>query len=304
MLKKHSYRDLPVRYAENSTLFRNEASGEMHGLIRVRQFTLADGHIICTPAQVAEEFQGCLELVEYYLKALELDNYSFRLSLWDPNDPEKYINNPEAWEKTQDEMRSILKELQVDYYEAEGEAAFYGPKLDIQMKNVYGKEDTIMTVQIDFALPERFKMSYTNSKDEEERPVVIHRGSLGCFERTIAMLIEKHKGRLPFWLAPDQVEILTISDEVHDYAKKINAQLLEKKIRVKLNLRNESLGKKIKESQKMKVPVAITLGKKEKENGLLSIRTLNGEVKNDLTWEEFARLVEQANNDKSKTLAI
>ncbi len=302
--QKRSYRELPVRYAENSTLFRNEASGEMHGLIRVRQFTLADGHIMCTPEQVAKEFKGCLELIEYYLKTLELDNYYFRLSKWDPNDPEKYINNPTNWEKTEKQMKEILDNLSLSYVEAVGEAAFYGPKLDIQMKNVHGKEDTIMTVQIDFALPERFNMRYTDMNDQEKRPIVIHRGSLGCYERTIAMLIENYKGKLPFWLAPEQIEILSISDQVHAYAEEIYYQLLEKKLRVKLNLKNDSLGKKIKESQKQKIPCVLTIGKQEQEKNTISLRTLTGEVKNDLKLTDLITIFQNANSKKLKHLPL
>ncbi len=302
--KKRSYRELPIRYAENSVLFRNESSGEMHGLIRVRQFTLADGHIICEPSQVAEEFKGCLELVNYYLETLGLDDYYFRLSKWDAENPDKYVNDPVAWDKTEKQMEDILADLSLKYVEAVGEAAFYGPKLDVQMKNVHGKEDTIMTVQIDFALPKKFAMKYSDRDDQDKQPVVIHRGSLGCYERTIALLLEKYSGKLPFWLAPQQIEILSISDQVHEYALEVLEKCRQHKIRAKANLKNESLGKKIREGQKQKIPCLLILGREEKEREVVSLRLLNGtEVKN-LPLEKVISFFKKVEAEKSKELVL
>ena len=241
--EQHSYRDLPIRYAETSTLFRKEASGEMHGLIRVRQFTLADGHIVCTPEQLEEEFKGVVSLIDYIMNTLGIaGDISYRFSKWDPNNTEKYINNPEAWESTQDIMRNILNHLNINYVEADDEAAFYGPKLDIQFKNVHGKEDTIITVQIDFALAERFNMTYVDKDGEKKRPYIIHRSSIGCYERTLAMLIEKYAGALPTWLCPVQAKILPISDKYNDYADKVANELRNRGLKVETDYRAEQTG--------------------------------------------------------------
>ena len=215
-----SYRDLPIRYGETSTLFRNESSGEMHGLIRVRQFTISEGHLIVRPDQLADEFRGVVDLAHFMMRSVGLqDDLVYRFSKWDPNNKEKYIDNPAAWEESQARMKEILDSIGIDYYEADGEAAFYGPKLDIQMKNVYGKEDTLITVQIDFVQPDRFDMSYVDSDGTKKRPYVIHRTSVGCYERTLAILIEKYAGALPAWLAPVQVKVLSISDGQSGYAE-------------------------------------------------------------------------------------
>ncbi|MCI6190320.1 MAG: threonine--tRNA ligase, partial [Clostridium sp.] len=220
--EQHSYKELPIRYAETSTLFRNENSGEMHGLIRVRQFTLSDGHLIVTPEQLEDEFRGVVSLIDYIMTTLGIENdITYRFSKWDPNNKEKYIDEPEAWERTQDIMRNILNHLGINYTEADDEAAFYGPKLDIQFKNVHGKEDTIITVQIDFALAERFNMTYIDKNGEKKHPYIIHRSSIGCYERTIAMLIEKYAGAFPTWMSPVQVKILPISDKYNEYADKV-----------------------------------------------------------------------------------
>lgn len=233
--EQHSYRDLPIRYSETSTLCRNESSGEMHGLIRVRQFTLADGHIVCRPDQVKEEFKATVDLIKYIMTTLGIqDSVTYRFSKWDPNNTEKYIDNKEAWEKTQDEMREILNELELKYKEADGEAAFYGPKLDIQFKNVHGKEDTIITVQLDFALADRFDMSYVDADGSKKRPFIIHRSSIGCYERTLAMLIEKYAGAFPVWLCPTQAKVLPISDKYHDYAENVVKELKRSGIRVEV----------------------------------------------------------------------
>ena len=277
--EQHSYRDLPIRYAETSTLFRKEASGEMHGLIRVRQFTLADGHIVCTPEQLEEEFKGVVSLIDYIMNTLGIaGDISYRFSKWDPNNTEKYINNPEAWESTQDIMRNILNHLNINYVEADDEAAFYGPKLDIQFKNVHGKEDTIITVQIDFALAERFNMTYVDKDGEKKRPYIIHRSSIGCYERTLAMLIDKYAGALPTWLCPVQAKILPISDKYNDYADKVANELRNRGLKVETDYRAEKIGYKIREARLERTPYILVVGEKEAENNEVSVRSRkNGE---------------------------
>lgn len=276
---QHSYRDLPIRYGETSTLFRKEASGEMHGLIRVRQFTLAEGHIICTPEQLEEEFKGAIDLINYVMSTLGIENdISYRFSKWDPNNTEKYINNPEAWEATQNQMRTILDHLGIDYVEADGEAAFYGPKLDIQFKNVHGKEDTIITVQIDFALGERLGMSYIDKNGDKKVPFVIHRSSIGCYERTIAMLIEKYAGAFPTWLSPLQVKVLPISDKYNDYADKVVKTLRNRGVRVEADYRAEKIGYKIREARLERSPYILIVGEKEAQDNTVAVRSRkNGE---------------------------
>lgn len=277
--EQHSYRELPIRYSETSTLFRNEASGEMHGLIRVRQFTLADGHIVCRPDQVEEEFKGSLELIKHIMSILGIDgDISYRFSKWDPNNTEKYINNPEAWEETQVLMKGILDHLEIDYVEAEGEAAFYGPKLDIQFKNVHGKEDTIITIQIDFALAERFDMTYIDKDGNKKRPYIIHRSSIGCYERTLAMLIEKYAGAFPTWLSPTQAIVLPISDKYNDYAESIVKDFKNAGIRVNGDYRAEKIGYKIREARLERIPYILVVGEKEAANNEVSVRSRkNGE---------------------------
>ncbi|NLN64530.1 MAG: threonine--tRNA ligase [Clostridiaceae bacterium] len=272
--KLHSYRDLPVRMAETSTLFRNESSGEMHGLIRVRQFTISEGHLIVTPDQLEEEFKGVLDLIDYVMDVLGIkEDISYRFSKWDPSDKEKYIDNPEAWEDTQRKMKNILDRLGLDYKEVEGEAAFYGPKLDIQFRNVHGKEDTMITVQIDFSLPERFDMTFVDKDNEKKRPYVIHRTSIGCYERTLAMLIEKYAGAFPTWMAPVQVKVLPIIDKQQEYADNIAAQLRKFGVRVEVDNRNEKIGYKIREAQLEKVPYMLVIGDRERENNLVAVRS-------------------------------
>ncbi len=271
--KSRSYRDLPMRYNETSTLFRNESSGEMHGLIRLRQFTISEGHLACRPDQVEDEFKGCLDLATFMLKTLGLDeDVTYRFSKWDENDREKYIGSKESWEATQNMMRSILKDLNVDFEEADGEAAFYGPKLDIQIKNVHGKEDTLITIQIDFQLAERFGMTYVDSDGTKKYPYVIHRTSIGCYERTLALLIEKYAGAFPVWLAPVQVKVLAMTDRTHDAALKISGDLERLGIRSECDLRNEKIGFKIREAQMQKVPYMLIIGDKEVENGVVAVR--------------------------------
>lgn len=272
--KLHSYRELPIRYGETSTLFRNEASGEMHGLIRVRQFTISEGHLVCTPEQLEAEFKGVLDLIHYMLRTLGLEeDVWYRFSKWDPRNKEKYIDNPAAWEDTQAKMKTILDHLGIQYREAEGEAAFYGPKLDIQFRNVYGKEDTIITVQIDFALPERFDMTYIDKDGAKKRPYIIHRTSIGCYERTLAMLIEKYGGAFPTWLAPVQVAILPIMESHHAYAEEVRSRLMQAGIRSEIDYRNEKIGYKIREAQTEKVPYMFVIGGKELENGTVAVRS-------------------------------
>ncbi|MFW6257024.1 MAG: threonine--tRNA ligase, partial [Bacillota bacterium] len=269
----HSYRDLPVRFSETSTLFRNEASGEMHGLIRVRQFTLSEGHIICTPDQLEKEFNDVLKLIYYIMDTLDIrDDIWFRFSKWDPDNKGKYVDNPEAWKESQAKMKNILDKLDLDYKEVEGEAAFYGPKLDIQFENVHGKEDTIITVQIDFALPERFDMTYVDEDDQEKRPYIIHRSSIGCYERTLAMLIEKYAGAFPTWLAPVQARVLPVSDDQLAYAKKIKGILQKEKVRVEIDASNEKLGYKIRQAQMEQIPYMLIVGSNEVQANTVSVR--------------------------------
>ena len=271
--RARSYRDLPLRYGETSTLFRNEESGEMHGLIRVRQFTISEGHLICTPEQLEDEFKGSLELAIYMLKTLGLyEDVSYRFSQWDPDDREKYIGTEEQWNEAQDMMGKILDHLEIPYKVGVGEAAFYGPKLDIQIKNVYGKEDTLITIQIDQMLAEKFGMEYVDRDGVKKNPYIIHRTSIGCYERTLALLIEKYAGAFPMWLAPTQVKILPIADRHLDYAYDIKKQLEAKGMRVELDDRNEKIGYKIREARLQKVPYMLIIGDSEVENGEVSVR--------------------------------
>ncbi|GAA0860015.1 MULTISPECIES: threonine--tRNA ligase [Clostridium] len=298
--EQHSYRDLPVRYAETSTLFRNESSGEMHGLIRVRQFTLADGHIVCTPEQLEEEFKGAVDLIKHVMATLGIDgDISYRFSKWDPNNTKKYINDPEAWERTQDIMKKILDHLEIDYVEADDEAAFYGPKLDIQFKNVHGKEDTIITVQIDFALAERFNMTYIDKDGEKKRPYIIHRSSIGCYERTLAMLIEKYAGAFPTWLAPVQAKVLPLSDKYNDYAEKIVKDLRNNGVRVEGDYRAEKLGYKIREARLERTPYILVVGEKEMANNEVSVRSRKNDDEGSMNYEAFKSrlLLEILNKD-------
>lgn len=284
-----SYRDLPMRLNETSTLFRNEASGEMHGLIRVRQFTISEGHLMCTPDQLEGEFRGCLDLTNYLLKTLGLlEDVTYRFSQWDPDDREKYIGTPEQWDEAQGVMKKILDHLEIPYTIGVGEAAFYGPKLDIQIKNVYGKEDTLVTIQIDQMLAEKFGMEYTDKDGTKKNPYIIHRTSLGCYERTLALLIEKYAGAFPAWLAPVQVKILPIADRHHEYAQKIKEQLADAGIiRVEVDDRAEKIGYKIREAQLEKVPYMLVVGDKDIENGAVSVRSRKDGDIGSKTIEEF-----------------
>ena len=272
--RARSYRDLPMRLDETSTLFRNEDSGEMHGLIRVRQFTISEGHLMCTPEQLEGEFKSCLELANYMLGVLGLaEDVSYRFSQWDPNDKDKYIGTDEQWEEAQGVMKRILDDIGIEYKIGVGEAAFYGPKLDIQIKNVHGKEDTLITLQIDQMLAEKFGMEYVDKDGTKKNPYIIHRTSIGCYERTLALLIEKYAGAFPTWLAPVQVKLLPISDNQHEYAKSVFRKLTEAGLRCELDDRNEKIGYKIREAQLEKVPYMLVIGEKEAESGAVSVRS-------------------------------
>ena len=286
--KPRSYRDLPLRYNETSTLFRNEASGEMHGLIRVRQFTISEGHLMCTPSQLEQEFKSCLELAIYMLKTLGLyEDVSYRFSMWDPNDREKYIGTQEQWDEAQGVMRKILDHLEIPYVDGVGEAAFYGPKLDIQIKNVFGKEDTLITLQVDQMLAEKFGMEYVDADGKKKNPYIIHRTSIGCYERTLALLIEKYAGALPMWLMPTQIKVLPISERHHEYATKVTEQLASAGLRVENDTRNEKIGYKIREAQMQKIPYMLIVGDKEVEEGTVSVRSRKEGDAGALPVEEF-----------------
>lgn len=272
--KQHSYRDLPYRMGETSTLFRNEDSGEMHGLTRVRQFTISEGHLICTPEQIADEFKNCVKLAKYCLTTLGLqDEVTYRMSKWDPNDPGKYMGTAADWDVVQNKMREILNDIGLDYTEADGEAAFYGPKLDIQAKNVYGKEDTMITIQLDMFLAERYDMYYIDENGDKKRPYIIHRTSMGCYERTLAWLIEHYAGKFPTWMCAEQVRVLPISDKFESYAEKVRAELNAAGIDVTVDNRSEKIGYKIREARMDKLPYMLIVGEQEEAAGLVSVRS-------------------------------
>ena len=269
-----SYRDLPCRYGETSTLFRNEDSGEMHGLTRVRQFTISEGHLIVRPDQMVKEFKDCIALAQYCLQTLGVEeDVTYHLSKWDPDNREKYIGEPEVWEKTEGDIRNILLELEIPFTEDVGEAAFYGPKVDINARNVYGKEDTMITIQWDALLAEQFDMYYIDENGNKVRPYIIHRTSMGCYERTLAWLIEKYAGAFPTWLAPEQVRVLPISEKYLDYARKVEEELKSNGIRVETDRRSEKIGYKIREARLKKVPYMVVVGQKEEEEGVISVRS-------------------------------
>ena len=291
-----SYRDLPMRLNETSTLFRNEASGEMHGLIRVRQFTISEGHLMCTPEQLENEFKSCLELAIYMLKTLGLyEDVSYRFSQWDPDDREKYIGTEEQWNEAQDMMAKILDHLEIPYKVGIGEAAFYGPKLDIQIKNVFGKEDTLITIQIDQLLAKQFDMEYVDKDGTKKNPYIIHRTSIGCYERTLALLIEKYAGAFPVWLAPVQVKLLPIADRHLDYIYEVKRKLEESGImRIEIDDRSEKIGYKIREAQLEKVPYMLLVGDKDIENNTVSIRDRRDGDIGSMSIEEFiAKITEE-----------
>ena len=290
--RARSYRDLPMRLSETSTLFRNEDSGEMHGLIRVRQFTISEGHLMCTPEQLEDEFKRCLELTIFMLKTLGLyEDVSYRFSQWDPADRDKYIGTEEQWNEAQGIMKNILDDIGINYKIGIGEAAFYGPKLDIQIKNVYGKEDTLITIQIDQMLAEKFGMEYTDRDGTKKNPYIIHRTSIGCYERTLALLIEKYAGAFPTWLAPIQVKILPISERQHEYAQGVYKKLKSMGIRCELDGRSEKIGYKIREAQLEKVPYMLVIGDKEAEAGTVAVRSRKEGDCGAVPLDEFASRV-------------
>ncbi len=300
--RARSYRDLPMRLGETSTLFRNEDSGEMHGLIRVRQFTISEGHLILRPEQLEEEFKGCLDLAKYCLTTLGLeDKCSYRFSQWDPANPgNKYEGTAEQWDEAQSVMKTILDDLNVDYKIGIDEAAFYGPKLDIQYKNVFGKEDTLITIQIDMLLAEKFGMEYVDADGQKKRPYIIHRTSMGCYERTLAYLLEEYAGALPTWMAPEQVRILTITSRVDDYAYDLKKKLSAMGFRAEVDDRNEKIGKKIREGQLEKVPYMLVIGDKEAEAGQVAVRHRADGDLGVMSAEEFTAVLKEIVDSKAK----
>lgn len=299
--RQRSYRDLPMRLGETSTLFRNEDSGEMHGLIRVRQFTISEGHLIIRPDQLAEEFRGCFELANYCLETLGLkEDCSFRFSQWDPNNTDKYEGTPEQWEHAQGVMKEILDDLGIDYKVGVDEAAFYGPKLDIQIKNVFGKEDTIVTIQIDMLLAEKFGMYYIDENNDKVLPYIIHRTSMGCYERTLALLIEKYAGALPTWMAPEQVRFLPVTERAVDYCKALANNLEMEGYRVTVDARNEKIGKKIREGQMEKIPYMLVVGDRDMENGTVSPRHRAEGDLGAMDFADFAKILKEVVDSKAK----
>ena len=300
--RQRSYRDLPMRLGETSTLFRNEDSGEMHGLIRVRQFTISEGHLVLRPDQLEEEFKGCLDLAKYCLGTVGLlDKCTFRFSQWDPANPNnKYEGTAEQWEHAQSVMERILKDLDVNYTVGIDEAAFYGPKLDIQYKNVYGKEDTLVTIQIDMLLAERFGMYYIDENGEKKLPYIIHRTSLGCYERTLAYLIEEYAGALPTWMAPEQVRFLPVTDRAADYCAEQARTLENAGFRVEVDYRNEKIGRKIRDAQMEKVPYMVVVGDRDMENGTVSPRHRADGDLGAMSMDEFSALLKQVVDNKEK----
>ena len=296
-----SYRDLPMRLGETSTLFRNEDSGEMHGLIRVRQFTISEGHLILRPEQLEEEFRGCFELANYCLETLGLkEDCSFRFSQWDPNNTDKYEGTPEQWAHAQEVMGKILDDLGVNYTVGIDEAAFYGPKLDIQCKNVFGKEDTLITIQIDMLLAQKFGMEYVDVDGQKATPYIIHRTSMGCYERTLALLIEKYAGALPCWMAPEQVRFLPVTDRASDYCADLAKQLTAQGYRVEVDYRNEKIGKKIREAQLDKVPYMVVVGDRDMENGTVSPRHRSAGDLGAMAFADFEALLKKVVDEKLK----
>ncbi|MBE6712845.1 MAG: threonine--tRNA ligase [Ruminococcaceae bacterium] len=296
-----SYRDLPMRLGETSTLFRNEESGEMHGLIRVRQFTISEGHLVLRPDQLEEEFSECLSLCKYFLGTVGmLEDCTFRFSQWDPQNTKKYEGTPEQWKIAQDTMAKILKDLDVEYEIGIDEAAFYGPKLDVQYKNVFGKEDTIVTIQIDMLLAEKFGMYYTDSDGQKKLPYIIHRTSLGCYERTLAYLLEKYAGALPTWMAPEQVRVLPITDRAFEYAQEVKNSLAKAGYRVTVDESQNTLRYKIRNAQMEKIPYMVILGDKDMENGTVSVRHRSGEDLGAITLDEFKAVIGKVVSEKMK----
>lgn len=291
--KPRSYKELPLKYAEISTLFRNEQSGELRGLTRLRQFTLSDAHIICTPNQVEEEFAKVLDLINYAMDKLGVNDTWYRFSKWDPKDKKKYVDDPKAWEETQKIMKKILDKLKIKYIEAEGEAAFYGPKLDVQYKDVYGKEDTLFTVQIDFLLPEKFDINYKDENNNEKRAMIIHRSSIGATERAIAHVLELTQGNLKLWMSPIQVKVLSMTNKNLNSAHKIKEDLFNQGIRVELDERDIPISKKVRDAQMQKINYMITMGDKEEKSKTLAVRNRKGKVNFNVKLEDFIKEIKQ-----------
>ena len=286
-----SYRDLPYRIAETSTLFRNEHSGEMHGMQRVRQFTLSDSHIIVRPDQVDMMIDECLDLTKFFMNALGVTGRAtYRLSKWDPKSPKSYFGTAKDWDKAQEQLRTALVRAGVDFVEADGEAAFYGPKIDLQLRNVHGKEDTAFTTQLDFCLAEKYDLTYIDDKGERARPVIIHRSALGCYERTLAFLLEHYAGALPLWLSPVQIAVMGITNKQDDYVEQIARELGNAGLRVERDIRAEKVGYKIREHSKKKIPYLLVVGEKEREENLVSVRTREGEDRGTMKLSEFINL--------------
>ncbi|MEG1743958.1 MAG: threonine--tRNA ligase [Ruthenibacterium sp.] len=299
--RKRSYRDLPMRLGETSTLFRNEDSGEMHGLIRVRQFTISEGHLILRPDQLEEEFRGCLDLAKFMLETLGLaEDASFRFSQWDPKRNDKYEGTPAQWDEAQSTMQKILDHIGIDYTIGIDEAAFYGPKLDIQMKNVYGKEDTLITIQIDMLLAQKFGMTYTDSDGQEKTPYIIHRTSLGCYERTLALLLEKYAGALPVWLSPEQVRIIPISEQHHDYAQSVCKALEAAGVRAGADYRSEKMGYKIREAQLEKTPYMLVVGAQEMADNTVAVRARKEDNGGTMALSDFIAQIQKEIETKAR----
>ena len=299
--RMRSYRDLPMRLGETSTLFRNEDSGEMHGLIRVRQFTISEGHLILRPEQLEEEFAGCLSLAKYMLETIGLaEDVTYRFSQWDPNNTAKYEGTAEQWDEAQALMEKILHKLDVPYSVGIDEAAFYGPKLDIQIKNVFGKEDTLITIQIDMLLAKKFGMEYVDTDGQKKNPYIIHRTAIGCYERTLALLIEKYAGALPTWMAPTQVKIMTITDKGDEWAREVERELFNRGMRVELDLRNEKIGFKIRQAQQEKVPYMLVIGGKEAEDRMVAVRNRKEGDLGTMTLEAVVAKLEEEIRTKAR----
>lgn len=296
--RTHSYRDLPVRYAETSTLFRNEASGALHGLVRIRQFTLSEGHIICRPDQVEEEFLSALDLVRFVMARIGVENFRYRFSTRGNEPGGKFIDDPEAWKRSEALLKALLDKTGEPYYEAPGEAAFYGPKLDIQANDAWGREETLFTLQLDFALPHRFKMSYVDETGKEATPMVIHRSSIGCYERTLALLLELYQGKLPFWMSPEQVRILVIGGQAAaDKAEELRRQLLAIGLRPGIDTREETIGKKIQDARTDCTPALAIIGDREAASDRVSLRLLDGS-KAELSRPEFISWCKETDEDR------
>jgi threonyl-tRNA synthetase len=293
----HSYHALPIRYAELAHQYRREQSGELHGLIRVRMFTLADAHIFCTPDQMQSEFKKVVDLIQYVLKSLGIKNYWYRISLRDKTKT-KYIGSDELWDKAENAIRKAMKDLKLKYVEAEGEAAFYGPKLDIQVKNTYGKEDTLLTNQIDFQLPDKFNLSYVGKDGKKKVPVMIHRASLGCIERTMAFLFEQYQGEFPIWLSPIQVRLVNMNDDLIPYSDDIVEKLRDAGFRVDTDYRSESVGKKVREAEVQKIPYIIVIGPKEKDAGTLAVRSRGEKPKFGVKFDDLVKEIKTLEENK------